>query len=135
MVCNRIKVLRKSLGLTQEEFAKRLNISRNTVATYEVGKSNPSDAAITLICRTFNINEKWLRTGEGDMHGKNEKSEGNIPAPADDGRAPLLLKLAMAYDLNGTELKFLVKYLSAPIEWRIRVANLLAGRPLNTGLA
>lgn len=63
----RLKVLRKSLNLTQQEFADRLNVSRNTVATYEIGKSNPSDAAVMLICREFNVNETWLRTGEGDM--------------------------------------------------------------------
>lgn len=63
----RIKKLRKTLDLTQQEFADRLNIKRNTVATYETGKSNPSDAAVTLICREFKVREAWLRTGEGEM--------------------------------------------------------------------
>ena len=61
----RLKALRKRLGLTQQEFSNRLGIKRNTVATYEAGKSNPSDAAVLLICREFNVNENWLRTGEG----------------------------------------------------------------------
>ena len=63
----RIKKLRKALDLTQAEFADRLNIKRNTVATYETGKSNPSDAAVNLICREFHVNEAWLRTGSGEM--------------------------------------------------------------------
>ena len=63
----RIKKVRKILDLTQQEFADRLSIKRNTVATYETGKSNPSDAAVVLICKTFNISEMWLRTGEGEM--------------------------------------------------------------------
>ena len=63
----RIKKLRKSLGLTQQEFSDRIKVKRNTVATYEMGRSMPSDAAISLICREFNVNETWLRTGEGDM--------------------------------------------------------------------
>ena len=63
----RIRKLRKTLDLTQQAFADRLNIKRNTVATYEAGKSNPSDAAINLICREFNVSEEWLRTGEGEM--------------------------------------------------------------------
>lgn len=63
----RLKKLRKTLDLTQQEFAGRLQIKRNTVATYEAGKSNPSDAAVSLICREFNVNEDWLRTGEGEM--------------------------------------------------------------------
>lgn len=63
----RLKKLRKALDLTQQEFADRLKVKRNTVATYEVGKSNPSDAAVSLICREFNVSENWLRTGEGEM--------------------------------------------------------------------
>lgn len=63
----RLKEIRKALNLTQQEFADRLKIKRNTVATYETGKSNPSDAAVSLICREFNVNEEWLRTGTGEM--------------------------------------------------------------------
>ena len=63
----RIKELRKALGLTQQEFADRIKVKRNTVATYEMGRSTPSDAAISLICREFNVNENWLRTGDGQM--------------------------------------------------------------------
>lgn len=51
---------------TQERFAQELNIKRNTIATYEVGKSLPSDSAVSLICRTFDVDENWLRTGEGE---------------------------------------------------------------------
>lgn len=61
----RIKKLRKELGLTQQEFADRIAISRGALATYEVGRNEPIDAVIALICREFNVNEKWLRTGEG----------------------------------------------------------------------
>ncbi len=63
----RLKQIRKALNLTQQEFADRLKIKRNTVATYETGKSNPSDAAVSLICREFNIREEWLRDGTGEM--------------------------------------------------------------------
>ena len=63
----RLKQIRKALNLTQQEFADRLKIKRNTVATYETGKSNPSDAAVSLICREFNVREEWLRNGTGEM--------------------------------------------------------------------
>ena len=63
----RLKELRKALGLKQYEFAKKLNIKRTTYTNYETGLNNPTDAVIGLICRTFNVNEKWLRTGEGEM--------------------------------------------------------------------
>lgn len=62
----RLKMLRKKLDLTQQEFADRINVKRNTVATYEMGRSSPSDSAIALICREFNVNDDWLRTGNGE---------------------------------------------------------------------
>ena len=61
----RIKKLRKALDLTQQEFADRIGVKRNTIATYEIGRNTPLDAVINLICREFNVNENWLRTGEG----------------------------------------------------------------------
>ena len=63
----RIKELRKALGLTQQEFADRIGIKRNTVANYETGRNEPVDAIFSLIVREFNVNEAWLRTGEGEM--------------------------------------------------------------------
>lgn len=63
----RIKELRKELKLTQQEFADELKISRGNIGAYEVGKNAPSDAVVSLICKTFNVNEEWLRVGVGDM--------------------------------------------------------------------
>lgn len=63
----RIKKLRKALGLTQQKFADRIGISRGNVATYETRDGNPGSSVITLICKTFNVSETWLRTGEGEM--------------------------------------------------------------------
>lgn len=63
----RIKKMRKALDLTQQEFADRLGMKQNTIATYEMNRTNPSDPAIKSICREFNINEAWLRNGEGEM--------------------------------------------------------------------
>lgn len=63
----RIKELRKNLKLTQQEFADALNIKRGAVANYEIGRNEPIDAVISLICKTFNVNEEWLRSGAGDM--------------------------------------------------------------------
>lgn len=64
---DRIKTLRKNLGLTQEKFADRLSMKRNTIANYEIGRNEPIDAVISLMCREFHVSEKWLRTGEGEM--------------------------------------------------------------------
>ena len=65
---SRIKKIRKSLDLTQTEFAERIGSVQNTVTGYENGRRNPSAPVISLICREFHINEEWLRTGEGEMH-------------------------------------------------------------------
>ena len=63
----RIKHLRKYLQLTQQEFADKLGIKRNTLATYESGRNQPIDAVVNLICITYKVNEEWLRTGSGKM--------------------------------------------------------------------
>ena len=63
----RLKDLRKALGLTQQEFADRIGIARGNIGAYEVSKNSPSDAVISLICREFNVNEVWLRDGTGEM--------------------------------------------------------------------
>ncbi len=63
----RIKELRKSLGLTQQEFANRLRVKRNTVGQWECGINALTDQMVFSICREFGVSETWLRTGEGDM--------------------------------------------------------------------
>lgn len=63
----RIKLVRKSLDMTQSEFGALLGVKGNTITNYETGLRNPSDAVIFSICREFNINEEWLRNGTGDM--------------------------------------------------------------------
>ena len=63
----RIKYLRKQLGLTQEEFGEKLGIKGNTVTGYERGSRTPSESLINYICLVFNVNQTWLRTGEGEL--------------------------------------------------------------------
>ena len=67
MIGQRIKELRKNFNLTQQEFCERIGVKRNTIAKYETERGEPIDAVISLICREFDVNEQWLRTGEGDM--------------------------------------------------------------------
>lgn len=64
---SRIKMIRIKNDMTQDEFGKRIGSARNTIANYESGNRIPSNAVITSICREFNVNETWLRTGEGEM--------------------------------------------------------------------
>lgn len=62
---DRIKKIRKHLKLTQEEFGKRIGLARNSIASYETGRREPTNSIIVSICREFGVNEVWLRTGEG----------------------------------------------------------------------
>lgn len=71
----RLKTLRKKLNLTQQEISDKLGVSRSTYAQYETGRVEPSAAVFALLCREFNVNEKWLRTGEGEMFVKKTEDE------------------------------------------------------------
>ena len=71
----RIKEIRRAVGCTQQEFADRLGLKRNTIATYEIGKAVPSDRTISDICREFRVSEVWLRTGEGEMFLRQTEAE------------------------------------------------------------
>lgn len=67
MLNERLKKLRKVLGLTQHEFASRIGSVQNTITGYETGRRVPSNQVISLISKEFNVNENWLKTGEGEM--------------------------------------------------------------------
>ena len=65
---SRIRTLRKSvLKMTQRDFSAKLGLSENFIWQIEKGERDPSDRTISDICREFNVNETWLRTGDGDM--------------------------------------------------------------------
>lgn len=72
---DRIKKIRKELDLTQQAFADKIGMKRNTIAQYEMGRTIPSDAIIFSICREFNVSEEWLRTGNGEMFVKQTRNE------------------------------------------------------------
>ena len=71
----RIKELRKILELNQTDFGNRIGTKQGSVAAYENGARTPIDAVIVSICREFNVNEDWLRTGEGEMFCKLETND------------------------------------------------------------
>lgn len=62
-----IKIVRKTNGLNQEEFGKRLGISGAAVSRIESGERSASEPVIRAICSQFGINRHWLETGEGEM--------------------------------------------------------------------
>lgn len=64
---DRIKEVRNSLGMTQSDFGERIGLKQAGIGQMENGSRNVTERTIILICSTFNINEDWLRTGEGEM--------------------------------------------------------------------
>lgn len=72
----RVKQIRKAKGLSQADFAAKLNLSRNFIYMIESGTNGMSERTIADICKVFDVNEVWLRTGIGEMfreHTGNEK--------------------------------------------------------------
>ena len=76
----RIKKIRKELDLTQQKFADKLGVKRNTVGQWECGINAITDQVITSICREFNVNESWLRTGTGEMFNPSPSSAMDVLA-------------------------------------------------------
>ena len=101
---DRIKKIRRELDLTQQEFAERIGIKRNTIANYETGRNDPVDSVISLICREFDVYEEWLRTGEGEMFK---------PKPSD-----ILDQLAYKYKLFNFDYVMIEKFLAMPPDLR-----------------
>ena len=66
-VGERIKKVRKEKDLTQQVFADRIGMKRNSIALLESGRNNPSYQTIRSICREFGVREEWLRDGKGSM--------------------------------------------------------------------
>lgn len=114
---NRIKELRKSLGLNQTEFAKKLGIAPNTISSYEAGTIAPSSAIIKSICREYGVNETWLRTGAGDMRRSRSREaelgeliRSRLIDRPESFQAALITTL-LRFDPDGPELEILEKIL------------------------
>lgn len=75
MMNERIKQVRLSAKLSQTEFAEKILVSRSAVCKMESGENSPSEQTVKLICQEFNVNQDWLRTGNGEMFVELSKDE------------------------------------------------------------
>ena len=66
-IYERMKLLRKELGMNQADFAAPLGLKQSTIGNYESGSRGVSDATILAICREYGVSEQWIRTGEGPV--------------------------------------------------------------------
>jgi transcriptional regulator with XRE-family HTH domain len=71
----RLRAMRKAMNLSQVQMARQIPISSSYIAGLELGKRKANDRIVKLICTTFNANEDWLRTGEGEMFGKQQDQQ------------------------------------------------------------
>lgn len=85
----RIKQLRLTLGLSQEEFGNRLGMGRGAITNIELKKVEPKPLLVSLICREFRVSETWLRTGEGEML---------LPMDTDEELAQVLAEIKLRDD-------------------------------------
>ena len=71
----RVRELRKTLTLTLEKFGERLGVKKNAISAIENGRNSLTDQMTKAICREFDVNEEWLRTGEGSMFVEMSRAE------------------------------------------------------------
>ena len=67
MIGERLKELRKMLGLTQIDFGNRIGVTRDVISNIEIGRVEMNGLTLIAICKTFGASEKWLRDGIGEM--------------------------------------------------------------------
>lgn len=110
---NRLKELRKALGLSQKAFAEKLGITDSGLSNLESGKRNLTEQMVISICREFNVNRAWLVEGVGDVFT-------NIPETVLD-------ELALQYDLSDEERKLVADFCSLPKDQRRALMGFLRG--------
>lgn len=110
----RIKLLRKELGLTLEKFGERLGVTKTAISLLESGKNNLTEQAAKSICRTFNVDYFWLTEGVGEMFEKIKKE-----SPLD--------MLSEDYDINELDKLVILKYLQLSKEDRKSINNFILG--------
>lgn len=107
----RIKQIRRELGLTQTEFAERIGLKQNSISLIESGKRNISDQAVLSICREYGVNEEWLRTGTGEKM-----------TPDASGELEALVK---KYDLSNADQVLIEKYVNLKAGSRETIINFI----------
>lgn len=110
----RLKQLRLALHLSQENLGTALGITRSGVSSIESGSRKLSEKHIKLLLAAYpNINENWLRTGEGNMFQDNDKS--------------ILGELTTKFHLDNLDIKILEAYLKLPSQQRAVIKHFIAG--------
>lgn len=109
----RIKQLRKSLGMTLEQFGHCFGVQKSAISKIERGENNLTDQMFKSICREFDVNEEWLRNGTGEMFVEKTRDEqiasfiGSIQSIGDDSFKKRLI--SMLSEMSESEWELLEK--------------------------
>lgn len=109
----RLKELRKTLGLNQEDFGSKIGLTRSAICNYENGSRTLMEQTIISICREFNVNRVWLVEGTGDMFT-------NLPET-------ILDELALQFDLSEEEKGLVADFCNLSKEQRTIIMRFLRG--------
>lgn len=93
----RVRELRKALGLTLEKFGAKLGVGKNAISRIETGKSTLTDQMFLAICREYNVNPEWLRIGEGSMLLEAPDQDDYLAAAASLSDDPLVVSCLIEY--------------------------------------
>ena len=107
-IYDRLKEIRACNNMSQSDFASNLGIGQSTLGMMEVGKRNISNRHIKTICSIFNVDEHWLRTGEGSMHAETE--------------VEIVERLKAQYHMTDSQARLMDIFLSMDSEKREQVA-------------
>jgi len=66
-IAERLRFLRETLGVTQEEFGKKIGRTKGAISAYEKGERKPDKTTLMLIEKVFNVNPQWLEKGYGEI--------------------------------------------------------------------
>lgn len=107
----RVKEIRKALGLTLDKFGEKLGVTKQTVSRIENDINNLTDQMLKGICREYKVNEEWLRNGTGEMF---------FPEPTDELQA-----LVERYELSSADRILIEKFLALKPESRDAVIRFI----------
>lgn len=107
----RVFELRKYLKMSQEAFGTKLGVRKTAISKIEKGENNLTEAMFKLICSEFNVNEEWLRTGNGEVFVDSDSS--------------ILNQLSKEYSLDTLDVKIIESFLKLSPEGRNEIKNYL----------
>ncbi len=113
----RVKKIRKSMGLTLDKFGEKLGVTKQTVSRIENGINNLTEQMTKSICREFNVNEKWLRTEEEPVFNNSSQT--------------ILDELCSQYNLDELDKQIVDIYISLPKQLRDSVKEHIKNAYLN----